>query len=164
MRIELIVFTLIFSFTAFLLSFPNFGPTALALINEHGLDARFFFTAFFIPHIAGILVAGLFVDYTVRRMRVARVVAIGLIAATFALNITPLAFVPVIGFLLGILVVLWGSLIARMIKPWKRGKILALSAALANVFLFFMSSLDLPAFHLTALSAFSITPVLLFQK
>jgi len=160
---RLIVSILAFSFVSFLLTFPNFGPTSFALIKEHKLDAHAFFTIFYLTHIAGLLAAGMLIDKIERRIRIAKVSALILIASAILSNYHPLIAVAFIGFFLGVFADVMGSLLGR-VKPWMRGIVLASGVSLANVFMFIFSSYNMPTFEMTVLSSLPLAPALLLPE
>jgi len=131
MRENLIILILIMGFVSYLLSFPLFGPLTTNL-----QDAEEYYTTFLLTHIVGISLGGFFVDRISRRVLVTKIIAIFLIlaAASFYFGFFILAAL-IQGIFLGVYVVIWGSLIARIVKPWERAKTLAVGVAFANAFL-----------------------------
>lgn len=150
---EVAVIVLTFSFVSFLLTFPNFGPTSFALIGEHGLDAGTFFTAFYLTHVFGLLVAGTFVDGVVCRVRVARLSALILVISFLLSNFFPIIAILLVGFFLGIFADVMGGLLGRVVRPWRRGIVTALGISSANVFMFLFGTFKLDALKMTILSA-----------
>ncbi len=156
MRYEAAALIFIFSFGAFLLSFPNFGPASLKLIEAKNVDPYTFFSSFYISHICGILLSALLLDRVRRRVRLAKAVAALLVVLSALTFAAPLAIVGV-GFAAGVYVVAMGSFLARFVEPWKRGRVFALAASLANLYLFFAGTIE----SLKALLVFSVLPLLL---
>lgn len=160
---RLIVLILAFSFVSFLLTFPNFGPTSFALIEEHKIDAGLFFTIFYIAHIAGLLTAGMLIDKIERRVRIAKISALIVVFSSILSNFYPLFSIALIGFFLGVFADVMGSLLGR-IKPWMRGTLVAFGVSLANIFMFLFSSCKIPTFKMTILSALPLIPALLLPE
>ena len=161
---RLIVSVLSFSFVSFLLTFPNFGPTSFALINTHNIDARLYFTPFYVSHITGLLVSGTFVDKVSKRIRIAKISALIILFSAILSNFYPLIAIALIGFFLGVLADVMGSLLGRIVKPWMRGSVIALGTSLANVFMFIFSSFKMSTFDMTVLSTIPLIPIFLLPE
>ncbi len=147
-----------FSFTAFLLTFPNFGPVAIEIVKEKGLNGLEFFTQYLLSHMFGIGVAGLTLDRVRRRIALSKIIAIMLIVFSVASYFYPFS-ICLVGFFLGFTVVIMGSLLSRCVRPWMRGKILAAGAAMANVYLIAVGHSTWTSFKLLFLGIF---PLLFF--
>ncbi len=152
-----------FSFVSFLLTFPNFGPTSFALIEDNRIDAETFFTLFFVTHVAGLLTAGSFVDGIVRRVKIAKLSALIVVFSAVLSNFYPLVAIALIGFFLGVFADVMGSLLGG-VKPWMRGTLAALGISLANVFMFLFSFYRISTFKMTILSTLPLIPVLLLPE
>ena len=156
MRYESAALLIVFSFGAFLLFFPNFGPASLKLIEVRDVDPYTFFSSFYISHICGILLSAMLLDRVRGRVKLAKGVAALLVVLSALTFAAPLAILAV-GFAAGIFVVVMGSFLARFVEPWKRGRVFALGASLANLYLFLAGSVE----SLKALLAFAVLPLLL---
>ena len=158
------VSVLAFSFVSFLLTFPNFGPTSFAIIEEHGIDPKLFFTIFYVTHIAGLLFAGMVMDRVERRLKVAKLSALILFLSAMLSNFLPLLSIALIGFFLGVLADVMGGLLGRIVRPWRRGMVIAISVSLANVLLFLFSIQRLKPIHMTILSSLPLIPTILLPE
>jgi len=144
---EIIIAFLIFSFTSYLLSFPNFGPIAIGLVEEHALTNLEFFSIFYLSHILGIGCAAILIDGVRKRITLTKIIGV-LLALASVLTFYYLFAIVIVGLLLGFMVVIWGSLLSRVVKPWRRGKILAFGAAPANIYLTSINHLNLDLYQL----------------
>ncbi len=158
MRYEAAAFIFIFSLGAFLLSFPNFGPASLRLIEVKNVDPYMFFSYFYIFHILGILLSALLLDRVGNRVRLAKAAA-ALLVVLSALTFAAPSAIFAVGFAAGVYVVAMGSFLARFVEPWKRGRIFALAASFANLYLFFVCTFE----SLELLLTISVVPLLLMM-
>ena len=133
---KVILVVLIAAFVSYLLSFPLFGPLSESIPEKL---ADMYYTVFLASHFVGIAIAGLIIDGVERRVLVLKILAAFLIAAVFLFYTGYYIIASAIqGASMGMLMVVWGTILSRVIKPWERAKILAIAAAIANVFLLFI--------------------------
>ncbi len=159
MRSDLTSFLLVFSYGSFLLTFPNFGPVSLKIIETFKVSSYTFFSYFYIFHIGGIIFSLIFLDRVENRIRLLKIAVSLLIAFAFLATLSYLA-VAAVGFLMGIFVVTFGSYFARFVEPWKRGRIFAVSAFMSNIYLYlFMNYVEYD--FLPALILVSVAPLML---
>ncbi len=135
LRSDVTAFILLFSYGCFLLSFPNFGPISLKIIEANEINPYAFFSLFYIFHIAGIIFSAVLLDGIKERIKLIKIIVMLLILSSF-LILKVYYIISLIGFLMGVVVVSMGSFLARFVEPWKRGKIFALAASLANIYLY----------------------------
>lgn len=159
MKSELIGILLFFSYGVLLLSFPNFGPISLKVIETSGVNSYELFSMFYLSHILGIGISAIFLDRVVKRISLLKVLVPFIVLFSFLI---PLYYqlISVLGLLMGVFVVIMGSYLARFVEPWKRGKVFAIGASLANVYFYILFN----AFELTNLyimMILSIIPLLL---
>ncbi len=155
---EIKTILVVFSFTAFLLTFPNFGPVAIEIIKEGGLNGLEFFSQYLLSHMFGIGVAAFTVDRVKKRITFSKITALLLFIFSVLSYFYPL-LICFVGFFLGFTVVIMGSLLSRCVRPWMRGKILATGAAMANIYLIAVSNSDWTSLKLILLAVF---PLLFF--
>ena len=131
--ISTIVVIIIASFASYFLSFPLFGPL-LSTLPKNLLDT--YFTMYLLFNIAGALVVGLFADRIRRKVLILKCFAVLLILAVFLYYYGCYLLASAVqGFVIGAHVVIWGTILARYVKPWRRAKTFAIGAAIANLFL-----------------------------
>lgn len=158
MRSNFAGFLLVFSYGCFLLAFPNFGPVSLKIIEKVNTSPYEFFSYFYISHITGIIFSAILLDRVVKRVKLLKLIVSLLISSSFFV-VFKYQLITVIGFLMGVFVVILGSFFARFVEPWKRGRIFAVGAALSNVYFFFFlnyTTID----NLRILVLFSVLPML----
>lgn len=158
MRSEVAGSLIAFSYGSFLLTFPNFGPVSLRIIEATNTPPYLFFSQFYVFHILGIALSAILLDRVSERIRLLKIVTLILIISAFTALLN-YAAIMVIGFLMGIFVVILGTYFARFVEPWKRGRTFALGAFLSNVYLFLLT--ELTSLSLQALVTLSVIPLLL---
>ncbi len=160
LRNNIVGFIFIFSYACFLLSLPNFGPVSLKIIELRNVDPYIYFSLFYIFHISGIASSAFFLDKIENRIKLAKIITLLIIVFSFLLPYD-YRFIAPIGFLMGILIVIIGSFIARFVEPWKRGRIFAFGASLSNIYFFYFFYYKILE-NLKMLIFLSILPFVLF--
>ena len=140
---------------AYLLSLPLFGP----LMNLSGDSVDTYSTTFLVTHLAGVLLGGWMVDRIERRVLTAKIASIFLILAVFAFYFGYYILAAIIqGIFLGIAILIWGSILARSVKPWDRARTFAIGATLGNIFLLLI---QYTGSNVVILAALPLLPVFL---
>ncbi|ADC65035.1 hypothetical protein Ferp_0867 [Ferroglobus placidus DSM 10642] len=158
MRSEVNGALLTFSYGSFLLTYPNFGPISIKIVEALNANPYEFFSCFYLSHVLGIAFSSIFLDRVEKRIRLLKVTIPVLISSAFLTIFNHLAIFA-IGFTMGVFIVILGSYFARFIKPWRRGKTFAFGAFMSNVYLFLLTKLTF--LNLPVLVLLSILPLLL---